>query len=185
MQEHTFPGLVGSLHYVNAPADASARILALINKLVLKVQALIGSQAYLTLTRLRRYAWAHDLLWHVLDWPRSVADRPCINRVHTQIPQYHKHLRHVEPLPNLLGLMDAQATLDRLRRNVSLLAELVHVVGRAAALPAVLRSRALASLETGLRQRRHQLLLPDGCTPDLPQKRLMMCRHSLSSLQGQ
>ena len=105
--------------------------------------------------------------------------------VRVQMPQYHKHLQHVEPLPNLPGLMDAQATLDRLRRNVSLLAELVHVVGRAAALPAVLRSRALASLETGLRQRRHQLLLPDGCTPDLPQKRLMMCRHSLSSLQGQ
>lgn len=84
------------------------------------------------------------------------------------MPQYHKHLQHIEPLPNLPGLSDAQATLDRLRRDVSLLAELVHFVGRAAALPAVLRSRALASLETGLRQRRDQLLLPDGCFPDLP-----------------
>ena len=49
MQEQTFPGLAGSLHYVDAPADAFARILALINKLVLKVQALIGFKAYLTL----------------------------------------------------------------------------------------------------------------------------------------
>ena len=79
------------------------------------------------------------------------------------MPQYHKHLQHVEPLPNLPGLMDAQATLDRLRRDVSLLAELEHFVGRAAALPAVLRFRALASLNTGLCQRRHQLLLPNGC----------------------
>lgn len=41
-QEQAFPGLAGSLHYVDAPADASAKLLALINKLVLKVQALIG-----------------------------------------------------------------------------------------------------------------------------------------------
>ena len=86
------------------------------------------------------------------------------------MPQYHKHLQHVEPLPNLPGLIDAQATLDRLRRDVSLLAELEHFVGRAAALPAVLRSRALASLDTGLCQRRHQLLLPNGCASDPPQQ---------------
>ena len=43
-------------------------------------------------------------------------------------------------------------------------------MGRAAALPAVLRSRALASLYTGLCQRRHQLLLPNGCASDPAQQ---------------
>ncbi len=97
-----------------------------------------------------------------------------------QMPQYHKHLQHVEPLPNLPGLLDAQATLDRLHRDVSLLAELEHFVGRAAALPAVLRSRALASLDTGLCQRRHQLLLPDGCASDPARQQIS---HSVQ--QGQ
>ena len=81
------------------------------------------------------------------------------------MPHMHKHLQHMEPLPKMPELKEAQAMLDTLRQGVSLAAELAHFVGRAAALPAVLRSRALASLEAGLRKRRDDLLLPDGYPP--------------------
>ena len=83
----------------------------------------------------------------------------------TQMPHMRKYLRHMEPLPKLPKLKDAQVMLDRLHEGVSLAEELAHFVGRAAALPAVLRSRALASMETGMRQRRHELLAPDGYAP--------------------
>jgi hypothetical protein len=81
------------------------------------------------------------------------------------MPHMHKHLQHMEPLPDLPDLKEAQAMLDRLRQGVSLAAELSHFVGRAAALPAVLRLRALASLEAGLRRRRDELLQPHGYPP--------------------
>ena len=81
------------------------------------------------------------------------------------MPHMHKHLQHMEPLPKMPELEQAQAMLDMLRQGASLAAELAHFVGRAAALPAVLRSRALASLEAGLHKRRDELLLPDGYTP--------------------
>lgn len=80
--------------------------------------------------------------------------------LHVQLPQFHEYLQHMEPLPQLPGLSAAQAMLDKLHQGIGLAAQLTHFVGRAAALPAVLRSRALASLEAGMRQRRHELLLP-------------------------
>lgn len=83
----------------------------------------------------------------------------------TQMPHMRKYLRHMEPLPKLPKLKDAQVMLDRLHEGVSLAEELAHFVGRAAALPAVLRSRALASMETGMRQRCHELLAPDRYAP--------------------
>lgn len=75
----------------------------------------------------------------------------------------HQYLQHLEPLPMLPELQAAQAMLNKLHRGVSLAAELEQFVGRAAALPAVLRSRALASMEMGMCLRRHELLVPEGC----------------------
>ena len=83
--------------------------------------------------------------------------------LHAQMPHMHQYLQHMEPLPKLPELRAAQGMLDKLHRGVSLAAELAHFVGRAAALPAVLRSRALASMEAGMRLRQHELLLPEGC----------------------
>lgn len=80
-----------------------------------------------------------------------------------QMPHMQRYLQHMEPLPKLPELRDAQAMLEQLHHGVSLAAELEHFVGRAAALPAVLRSRALAAMETGMCLRRHELLLPEGC----------------------
>ena len=79
------------------------------------------------------------------------------------MPHMHQYLKHMEPLPMLPELRAAQAMLDKLHRGISLAAELEHFVGRAAALPVVLRSRALASMEMGMRLRQHELLLPEGC----------------------
>ena len=78
------------------------------------------------------------------------------------MPHMHQYLQHMEPLPEVPELRAAQAMLDKLHQGVSLADELVHFVGRAAALPAVLRSRALAAMELGMRQRQHELLLPEG-----------------------
>ena len=92
--------------------------------------------------------------------------------MHMQMPHMQQYLQHMEPLPKLPELQDAQAMLEKLHSGVSLAAELEHFVGRAAALPAVLRSRALAAMETGMSLRRHELLLPEGYGH---------CLHSLSA----
>lgn len=80
-----------------------------------------------------------------------------------QMPHMHQYLQHMEPLPEVPELQAAQAMLGKLHRGVSLADELVHFVARAAALPAVLRFRALAAMELGMRQRQHELLQPEGC----------------------
>lgn len=73
-------------------------------------------------------------------------------------PELRPILQHVEPLPPLPDLAQAQRVLDTLRRGVPLSAELTHFVGRAASLPGVLRARALASLAAGLKTRQSELL---------------------------
>ncbi len=97
-----------------------------------------------------------------------------------QMPHMQQYLQHMEPLPKLPELRDAQAMLAELHHGVSLAAELEHFVERAAALPAVLRSRALAAMETGMRMRRHELLLPDGYVHVVHMNH--MCQHLILAL---
>ncbi len=84
----------------------------------------------------------------------------CAKQAH---PSLHEYLRHVEPLPAIPELCQAAALLDKLRAGVSLSAEMANFVGRAATLPAVLRRRALASLESGFATRQRELFSSTGC----------------------
>ena len=128
--------------------------------------------------------------------PQPLLKRPCFTGTASsaclQAPgDLRTCLHHVEPLPPLPGLEAAQQLLDSLRAGVPLSAELTHFVGRAASLPGVLRSRALASLELGLIRRQEELLSADcaaGCALEsqamLPAAPCAGQRTILSLFQG-